>query len=39
MLRGNFRIGRLPVVEDGVIVGIVSNRDIMKLLKIKMDIG
>ena len=32
-------MGRLPVVEDGVVVGIVSNRDIMKLLKFKMDIG
>ena len=32
-------MGRLPVVEDGVVLGIVSNRDIMKLLKFKMDIG
>lgn len=32
-------MGRLPVVEDGTVIGIVSNRDIMKLLKFKMDIG
>ncbi len=32
-------MGRLPVVQDGKIVGIVSNRDIMKLLKLKIDIG
>lgn len=32
-------MGRLPVVKDGAIVGIVSNRDIMKLLRLKMDIG
>jgi Zn-dependent protease/CBS domain-containing protein len=31
--------GRLPVVEEGEVVGIVSNRDIMKLLKFKMDMG
>jgi Zn-dependent protease/CBS domain-containing protein len=32
-------MGRLPVLQNGVVVGIVSNRDIMKLLKLKMDIG
>jgi Zn-dependent protease/CBS domain-containing protein len=32
-------MGRLPVVRDGNLVGIVSNRDIMKLLRFKMDIG
>jgi Zn-dependent protease/CBS domain-containing protein len=32
-------MGRLPVMEGGRVVGIVSNRDIMKLLKIKMDVG
>lgn len=32
-------MGRLPVMKDGRVVGIVSNRDIMKLLKIKMDVG
>ena len=32
-------VGRLPVVADGRIVGILSRRDVMRLLKIRSDLG
>jgi len=32
-------VGRLPVVEDGRMTGIVSRRDIMQVLSMKIDLG
>ena len=32
-------IGRLVVIEDGMIAGMISQRDIMQMLKIKADLG
>jgi CBS domain-containing protein len=32
-------VGRMPVLADGRVVGIVSRRDIMNLFKIKSDLG
>jgi CBS domain-containing protein len=37
MVRGD--VGRLPVVVGGRIVGILSRRDVMKLFKIRSDLG
>ncbi|MBI5287084.1 MAG: site-2 protease family protein [Deltaproteobacteria bacterium] len=32
-------VGRLPVLDDGKLVGIVTRRDIMKLMEFKVDLG
>lgn len=37
MLRGD--LGRFPVVEDGRLVGILTRRDLMQLLRIRTDLG
>jgi Zn-dependent protease/predicted transcriptional regulator len=34
-----FDVGRLPVVEDGRMVGIVTRRDIIQILSVKTDLG
>jgi len=34
-----FDVGRLPVMDDGHMVGIISRRDILHMLSVKTDIG